>query len=170
VALALADGAIVASETAVIAETLRRMFGRAPSSALSAEIERRREPRVIPHAQVEAMLSPAERQLLLMQLAEVAAADGIVTDAERQALDELATRLRIAPAFVDAVLGARAPAAAPVAAHRSTCPRALCSVLRAVLAKQLAEAPTLLRAARRFCLYLLCCLLVSYDCPEAKCG
>ena len=105
-AVAGADGHVDDVEVQAIAETLRRMFGRTPSSAEDAAIRSRKVPLTVPFDRLETALSPAERQLLLWQMAEVAAADRIVTAEERAMLDALAARLQVPESYVAAVLGA----------------------------------------------------------------
>lgn len=103
-AMTATDRKLTPAETSVVMETLRRMFGRAPSEELAAALDRR-STKAVPFDQLDANLDPAQRQLLLLQLAELAAADGVVTDGERQALDDLASRISIPPGVVEAVLG-----------------------------------------------------------------
>jgi tellurite resistance protein len=128
-AIAAIDGSVGDREVSVIVETLRRMFGRAPVPALEAAVRARPALSAIPFDRLEETLSPHQRQLLLLQMAEVAAADGVVTQGESEVLNAFAARLHLPPAFVDAVLGghlaradvaaAATPAPVPLV---STCP------------------------------------------------
>ncbi len=128
-AIAAADGHIADAETAVIVESLRRMLGLAPTPALEATIRRRSAPSEVPFERLDQALTTGQLQLLLLQMAEVAAADGIVTVGEREMLDSVASRLKLPAAFVDAVLGSHlaradvqssnAPSAPPAMTCRS---------------------------------------------------
>lgn len=104
-AVAWADGGFSQAETSVVLETLRRMFGRAATPALEEAIRARPAPSYIPFDRLERSLTPAQQQLLLLQMAEVAAVDGTISVGERTMLDAVATRLQVPVAFVDAVLG-----------------------------------------------------------------
>jgi len=126
-AIAAADGHIADAERAVIVESLRRLFGRAPTPALEATVRGRSAPSQVPFERLDQALNTGQWQLLLLQMAEVAAADGTVTNGEREMLDSVAGRLRLPAAFVDAVLGshlARADvqnSSAPPAPPTMTC-------------------------------------------------
>ena len=95
--------------------------------SVDAAIRSRNVPSAVPFDRLETALAPAERQLLLWEMAEVAAADRIVTAEERAMLDALAARLQVPDAYVAAVLGAnlartdvRTPASTPT--PTKTCP------------------------------------------------
>jgi superfamily II DNA or RNA helicase len=123
-AVAAVDGHLAAAEIAVVVETLRRMFGRAATPELEATIKARSAPSTVPLERLEQTLTAAQLQLLLLQMAEVAAADGIVTAGERTMLDSVAARLRIPDAFLGGHL-ARADVkstAAPTPAPAGACP------------------------------------------------
>lgn len=105
-AMAGADGRVVDVEVATILETLRRMFGRAPTPDVEAAVRARPVPAAVPIERVEAALTPAQRQLLLWQMTEVAAADAIVTPEERAMLYGFAERLQIPVAYVESLVGA----------------------------------------------------------------
>jgi uncharacterized tellurite resistance protein B-like protein len=105
-AVAGADGKVVDVEVAAILETLRRMFGRSPTSEVEAAVRARAVPADVPIERVEAALTPAQRQLLLWQMTEVAAADAIVTPEERAMLHRFAERLQVPAAYVESLVGA----------------------------------------------------------------
>ena len=122
-AMAAADGLVHDAEIAVAADTLRRMFGRARSPESEAALRSRAIPSAVPFEGLIHLLSAPQQQLLLLQLAEIAAVDGTVTAEERSLLGEIAARLELPQAFVDAVLGghlARADVASRADAPR--CP------------------------------------------------
>jgi hypothetical protein len=100
------------------------MFGRAPTPAGDAEIRARKVPSAVPFDRLETALGPSERQLLLWQMAEVAAADRIVTTEERAMLDALARRLQVPEEYVGAVLGANLARSGLIAASTRISPRA----------------------------------------------
>ena len=105
-AMAGADGKVVDVEVAAILETLRRMFGRAPTLEVEAAVRARAVPAEVPLERVEAALTPAQRQLLLWQMTEIAAADAIVTPEERAMLHRFAERLQVPLAYVESLVGA----------------------------------------------------------------
>jgi uncharacterized tellurite resistance protein B-like protein len=105
-AVAGADGRVANAEVSAIVETLRRMFGRAATPGTEAAVRARRVPETIPYERLDATLSPAQRQLLLMQLTEIAAADAVVTPHERAMLHAFASRLAVPEVFVMAVVDA----------------------------------------------------------------
>lgn len=106
--VAAADATVSTSELDVIAETLRRMFGRAVSEELRQTLATRQVPNV-PNAssfnRLKALLSAPQRQLLLLHLAEITAVDGLVTAAEREVLAACAAAMEIPAPVLDAVLG-----------------------------------------------------------------
>jgi uncharacterized tellurite resistance protein B-like protein len=104
-AMAGADGRVVDVEVAAILETLRRMFGRASTKAVEAVVRSRPVPSAMPYGLLETALTSGQRQLLLLQLAEVAAADRIVAPEERRLLESFGERLGVPTPFIDAVLG-----------------------------------------------------------------
>ena len=113
IAVAAADGTITEPELAVAAEMLRRIFGRAVDDALIAGLRSRAVPSALPVDQLKTGLSLATRQLLVLQLAELAAADGIVSDSERKVIVDLANSVGVVPAILDAVFGPDTSAVPP---------------------------------------------------------
>ncbi len=123
-AVAGAQGEVTAAEVASIVETLRRMFGRAPGSEVTEIVRSRAVPTALPLDDIEATLSPPQRQLLLSQMTEVAASDAVVSAAERAMLYTFAARLSVPEAFVESLLGANLARAdfKPLIAPSTVCP------------------------------------------------
>jgi superfamily II DNA or RNA helicase len=103
--VAASDGSISREELVVVAETLRRLFGRAVNDELVTKLAARVTPMTFNSDCVRSSLSPPQCQLLLLQLAEIAAVDGAITAGERDALASFAAGLGIPIAVVGAVLG-----------------------------------------------------------------
>ena len=122
-ALAAVDGRVHPSAVIVVVESLRRMFGRAPTDELRSAVDLRRASGSDPVPLLRGEFPMRLRQLLIFQLAEVAGADGIVTPAERDHLIRTARELGVADGFVEAVLGdvSNAVPSAVAAAPSPTC-------------------------------------------------
>lgn len=104
------DGQIHEAEVAIIVESLRRMFGRLPSDEVRDAVRRCQVADVIDLVRLRGLLAPMYRQRLVLQLAELAGADGVISLRERNLLHGLARDLDVPDGFVASVLGAAASA------------------------------------------------------------
>ncbi len=120
--LAGIDGVVHPNELEVAVQSLMRMFGRLPNQEVRSAVSGRHVSGP-PSLSALRELPPVLRQLLILQLAELAASDGMVSEPERRFLQELSDALGIASAFVESVLGVAGGAEADTApAPAGVCP------------------------------------------------
>jgi tellurite resistance protein len=103
--IASIDGAVSDPELNAIAESLRRMTGRRIDEQLISTLQSRPIPPTAPLIRLRTRLTATEHQLLLLQLAELTAADGVVSADERTSVLDLAQQLDIPQGIINAVLG-----------------------------------------------------------------